>query len=124
MEVSARMTSKGQITVPKSVRDALGINEGDEIIEVDGQEVSQLAPDELAPLIRGDEGTTVEITVRRPQTNQLLTFPIVRAQISFPSAGWAMVPGTQVAVLRLIQFSEGASEQLGASSAGTDPSRS
>ena len=32
MDVAARMTSKGQITVPKSVRDALGLLEGDEVV--------------------------------------------------------------------------------------------
>jgi len=32
MDVAARVTSKGQITIPKSVRDALGIAEGDEIV--------------------------------------------------------------------------------------------
>lgn len=32
MEAAARITSKGQVTVPKAVRDALGINEGDEVV--------------------------------------------------------------------------------------------
>jgi antitoxin PrlF len=32
MDVAARVTSKGQVTVPKAVRDALGIEEGDEIV--------------------------------------------------------------------------------------------
>ena len=32
MDASARVTSKGQLTVPKAVRDALGIKEGDEIV--------------------------------------------------------------------------------------------
>lgn len=32
MESSARLTSKGQVTIPKAVRDALDIHEGDEII--------------------------------------------------------------------------------------------
>ncbi len=32
MEVAARVTSKGRVTVPKSVRDALGIVEGDEVV--------------------------------------------------------------------------------------------
>ena len=32
MDVTARMSSKGQVTVPKAVRDALGIGEGDAII--------------------------------------------------------------------------------------------
>ena len=32
MDTSARITSKGQVTIPKSVRDALGLNEGDELL--------------------------------------------------------------------------------------------
>jgi AbrB family looped-hinge helix DNA binding protein len=32
VDVAARVTSKGQITVPKAVRDALGIDAGDEVI--------------------------------------------------------------------------------------------
>ena len=32
MDVAAKVTSKGQITVPKVVREALGINEGDEVV--------------------------------------------------------------------------------------------
>jgi len=32
MDAAARVTSKGQITVPKAVRDALGIAAGDELV--------------------------------------------------------------------------------------------
>ena len=32
MDAAARITSKGQITVPKAVRDALGIETGDEVV--------------------------------------------------------------------------------------------
>ncbi len=32
MDAAAKVTSKGQVTVPKSVRDALGIKEGDEVV--------------------------------------------------------------------------------------------
>jgi antitoxin PrlF len=32
MDVAAKVSSKGQITVPKAVRDALGIKEGDEVV--------------------------------------------------------------------------------------------
>ncbi len=32
MDIAARVTSKGQITIPKSVRDALSLNEGDHVV--------------------------------------------------------------------------------------------
>jgi antitoxin PrlF len=32
MDLAAKVTSKGQITIPKPVRDALGISEGDEVV--------------------------------------------------------------------------------------------
>lgn len=32
MDATARLTSKGQVTIPKSVRDALELHEGDEIM--------------------------------------------------------------------------------------------
>jgi antitoxin PrlF len=32
MDVQARLTSKGQVTIPKPVRDALGLHEGDDLL--------------------------------------------------------------------------------------------
>jgi AbrB family looped-hinge helix DNA binding protein len=32
MDAAAKVTSKGQVTVPKIVRDALGIKDGDEVV--------------------------------------------------------------------------------------------
>ena len=50
MDAAARVTSKGQVTVPKVVRDALGIKEGDEVVfRVEGNRaVLARTPDFLA----------------------------------------------------------------------------
>lgn len=32
MDAAAKMTSKGQVTIPKAVREALGIKQGDEVV--------------------------------------------------------------------------------------------
>lgn len=56
MDAAAKVTSKGQVTVPKAVRDALGIKEGDEVVfRVDGNHaVLARTPDflELAGSVR------------------------------------------------------------------------
>jgi antitoxin PrlF len=58
MDVAARLTSKGQLTVPKAVRDALGLKEGDEVIfRVEGNR---------AVLARTPEFLTLAATVRVP----------------------------------------------------------
>lgn len=89
-----------------------GLRSGDVLRSVDGVDVIDMAPEEIVTLVRGEEGTTVNITVQRPATGEELEFSIVREQIRIPTATWAMVPGTNIAVLRLIQFSEGAAEEL------------
>lgn len=50
MDVAAKITSKGQVTVPKAVRDALSIKEGDEVVfRVEGNRaVLARTPDFLA----------------------------------------------------------------------------
>jgi antitoxin PrlF len=50
MDVAATVTSKGQLTIPKVVRDALGIHEGDAVVfRVEGDRaVLSRTPDFLA----------------------------------------------------------------------------
>lgn len=50
MDVSARLSSKGQLTVPRAVREALSLAEGDEVIfRVEGDRaVLARSPDLLA----------------------------------------------------------------------------
>ena len=50
MEISARLSSKGQITVPRAVREALSLSEGDRLVfRVEGQRaVLARTPDLLA----------------------------------------------------------------------------
>jgi len=58
VDAAARVTSKGQVTVPKSVRDALGIKDGDEVVfRVEGNR---------AVLARTPEFLSLAGTVRVP----------------------------------------------------------
>lgn len=72
MDAAARVTSKGQITVPKAVRDALGIRAGDEVVfRVEGRRaVLARTPDFLAlagsvAVPSGKRGTPWHDVIRR-----------------------------------------------------------
>ena len=92
--------------------DRAGLRAGDVLIEVDGAELGNLDPPEIAARVRGRAGTTVVIVVERPSSGERLDFSIVREEIQFPVASWAMVPGTRIALMRLLQFSQGAGDEL------------
>ena len=50
MEISAKLSSKGQVTVPRAVREALSLNEGDRVVfRVEGRRaILARTPDLLA----------------------------------------------------------------------------
>ena len=51
MEISARLTSKGQITIPSAVRKALGLQDGDRVVfRVDGERATLARTPDLLSL--------------------------------------------------------------------------
>lgn len=71
MDAAAKVSSKGQITIPKQVRDALDLNEGDKVVFriYDGRAVLSRTPDLLdlagaVPVPAGREGAAWS-TIRR-----------------------------------------------------------
>jgi antitoxin PrlF len=72
MDASARITSKGQVTIPRSVREALDLREGDEVLfrVEDARAVLAKTPDflSLAGTVRvpaGKRGTAWDEVLRR-----------------------------------------------------------
>lgn len=75
MDTSAKITSKGQVTIPKSVRDALDLHAGDEIVfrversrAVIAKTPSFLDLAGTVPIPAGKRGTAWEEIVRRTRT--------------------------------------------------------
>jgi AbrB family looped-hinge helix DNA binding protein len=53
MEVSARLSSKGQVTIPRSVREALALEEGDRVVfRVEGDRAVLARTPDLLQLAR------------------------------------------------------------------------
>lgn len=89
-----------------------GVKAGDIIIEVDGQDVTGLSLSDTVERIRGEIGSTVVLTVFRPDVNESLEISIVRDEIKVPAASWAMAPGTNVALIRLSQFNANLNDNI------------
>ncbi len=77
VDAAAKVTSKGQVTVPKAVREALGIKEGDEVIfRVEGNRaVLARTPDflDLAGTIRvpaGKRNVAWDGVIRRTRSDR------------------------------------------------------
>ena len=66
MEIAARASSKGQVTVPKGVRDALGVAEGDAVVfRVEGSR---------AVLARTPDFLTLAGTIRIPAALRIVAW--------------------------------------------------
>jgi carboxyl-terminal processing protease len=67
---------------------------------------------DIVSLIRGPEGTIVTLSLLRPDENRSLDVDIMRGEIEVPAASWAMIPGTDVGLIRLSQFSANALDDV------------
>jgi carboxyl-terminal processing protease len=95
-----------------SPADRAGVRAGDIIASVDDVETSRLPLDDLAGLVRGTAGSRVRIGVERPGEPDRLDLSIVREDVAIEAASWARVPGSDVAVVRIVQFSQAAGERV------------
>jgi carboxyl-terminal processing protease len=100
-------------TIPGAPAEKAGIKRGDIIVAVDG--VSSVGKDGntvVAKIDAGPAGTTVSVTVKRPSTNQILTFMMKRAVIQEPSVISYYIAQDHIAHIQITQFSQGTSDQL------------
>ena len=80
-----------------------GLQEGDEILAVDGVPVTQMAFDEVATHVRGQAGTDVVLTIMRDNANQDIT--ITRDNIKLKTVGHKMLDNN-IGYIQIVSFSE------------------
>lgn len=89
-----------------------GLRPGDIIFKVDGKNVAGETLEQVVRRIRGPVGTKVVLSIRKPHTDHTVAVPIVRAVIHVHSVTWHMLPGTDIADVRIASFSEGTGDEL------------
>jgi carboxyl-terminal processing protease len=91
---------------------AAGLLPEDVILEVDGRTTEGASLDQVATWVRGEAGTTVEITVRHGANGPERTVKVIRADVPIHPVAWTLVPGTKTALIALEQFSSGAADDV------------
>lgn len=89
-----------------------GLEPGDIIIEVDGVDVSTTSLTEVVERVTGPAGTDVTLTIMDPDTQELREVTITRERIILQNVTWKMLPGTNIAHLRIAGFSNDVSGAL------------
>lgn len=89
--IGAYVTSneRGQLVIQTPMRgqpaEKAGVEAGDIVIRVDGEDISDLDLNEAVLKIRGPKGTTVVLTILREGVDGELSIPVVRDKIDVPS---------------------------------------
>ncbi len=89
-----------------------GLLPGDIIMAVDGVDVSRSSLTEVVRRVLGPAGTQVTLTIMSPTTGEERDVTITRAKIVIKNVTWQMLPGTDVAHIRIASFSNNVSVDL------------
>ncbi len=89
--------------LPGSPAEQAGLRPGDQIIAIDGEDMTGVDAELARRKVLGPAGTTVRLTILREGERELLEFSIVRARITIPSASGEMLDG-DIAYIQVTTF--------------------
>lgn len=90
--------------VANSPADDAGIRRGDVIERIENQPVDPETFDGIVRQLRGEVGTTVGLSLTRPETGETLELELVREEIVEPPVTLRMIEGTSIGWLRITIF--------------------
>jgi carboxyl-terminal processing protease len=97
--------------IPGSPAEKAGLLAGDQIIAVDGADMTGIAPEQVRQKVIGPAGTTVHLTIHRPGQTTPLQFDIVRANITIPSVSSKMLDNG-IAYVQIADFGGNTTQEL------------
>jgi carboxyl-terminal processing protease len=97
--------------LPDSPAERAGLQAGDIIITVGGDDVTEFSQTEIINMVRGPAGTPVRLGILRDGETELLEITIIRDRIQMPTVEFEVLEGN-VGYVRLYQFSQNASQDL------------
>ncbi|MGD2174389.1 MAG: S41 family peptidase [Candidatus Brocadiaceae bacterium] len=88
---------------PKGPAGRAGVEAGDVMTHVEGEDISGLPLQEVVERIRGEIGTDIRLRFHRPATGETLDYTLTRAKIHIRNVTWKMLDD-RIAYLRLRAF--------------------
>jgi carboxyl-terminal processing protease len=90
-----------------------GVRRGDIIVRIEGRPAGKLTFDQALNLIKGEKGTVVHMTLRRPNHGRLRV-TVIRQEITLSSLRVRLVRfrGAKLGYLRLVSFPDATAERL------------
>ncbi len=100
--------------IPGGPSEKVGLRAGDRIVEVDGKNIAGtgIKNSDVMEMLRGNKGTTVEISVLRRNMNELLDFSIIRDKIPIFSLDASFMLDNETGYIKLNKFSATTTEEF------------
>jgi carboxyl-terminal processing protease len=98
--------------MPGSPAEEAGLEPGDQIIAVDGEDMTGIDGNLVIRQVRGPAGSQVELTIQREGESEPLTVSIIRAKITIPSVDYRMLEDENIAYIQLMTFGETTTQDL------------
>ncbi|ADH98601.1 S41 family peptidase [Salisediminibacterium selenitireducens] len=108
----------GRVTIVAPFRDSpaerAGLRPNDQVMEIDGEDIEGLTLTEAVMKIRGEQGTTVTLTIDRPGVSDPLEIDVVRDEIPIETVHSEIIEesGQRIGYLELTSFSENTAERF------------
>jgi carboxyl-terminal processing protease len=89
-----------------------GIIIGDQILAINGADITNRTNEEVSILLRGQAGTSLTLTIQRFGENKTIEKTLIREAIKFKNVTYATLLAEHVGYIKLGQFTEGAANEV------------
>jgi carboxyl-terminal processing protease len=97
--------------MPESPAERAGLRSGDVVLAVDGEDMTGIDPSLVVQRVLGPQGTTVRLTIRRPEVAEPFDVDVIRDSINVPSVESRMLEAG-IAYVQLQTFGEETTRDL------------
>ncbi|MEQ6121786.1 S41 family peptidase [Reichenbachiella sp. MALMAid0571] len=89
-----------------------GLRIGDEILKIDGEDLSDLSTSEVSEMLKGKPNTTLTLLVQRYGTEKPFEVTVERAKITINNVTYAGMYDSEIGVIRLSEFTTHAGSEV------------